>query len=95
VNTSLVFFLIVIIIIAARHKRERRYLEDRLSERDRLYDDRRPALPDNSRLERDVTELRDRIKVLERIVTDANTSEARNSRRISEEIEALRDRENS
>jgi hypothetical protein len=95
VSSSAIFFLIVIIIIAARHKRERRYLEQRLSERDRLHDDRQALLPDNSRLERDVVDLRDRIKVLERIVTDANTSEARSSRRISDEIEALRDRENS
>ena len=47
------------------------------------------GLPDESR--REVEELRERIKVLERIATDANTSEAREVRAISEEIERLRD----
>jgi uncharacterized coiled-coil DUF342 family protein len=91
VSSSLVFFLIVIIVIAARHKRERRYLEDRLTERDRLYDDRRPAVPDTRGLEREVGDLRERIRVLERIVTEANTTDARESRRIAAEIEALRE----
>lgn len=40
----------------------------------------------------EVTELRKRIAVLERIATDANTSEARNSRAIADEIDSLRDR---
>ena len=40
---------------------------------------------------REIVELRERIKVLERIATDANTSEAREVKAISEEIERLRD----
>lgn len=55
---------------------------------------RGPAAPDPA-LEREVTELRERIKVLERIATDANTTSALESRRVSEEIEALRSREHS
>ena len=43
-------------------------------------------------LRHEVQELRERVKVLERITTDANTSNAIESRRVSEEIEALRDR---
>lgn len=39
---------------------------------------------------REVTELRERVKVLERIVTDSNTSDARERARIAAEIEALR-----
>ncbi len=39
---------------------------------------------------REVTELRDRVKVLERIVTDSNSGDAREQARISAEIEALR-----
>ena len=39
---------------------------------------------------REVTELKERVKVLERIVTDSNTGEAREQARISAEIEALR-----
>ncbi len=39
---------------------------------------------------REVTELRERVKVLERIVTDSNGGDAREQARISAEIEALR-----
>ena len=42
--------------------------------------------------QREVEELRERIKVLERIATDSNTSEARKIAAISDEIESLRDR---
>ena len=42
--------------------------------------------------QREVKELRERIKVLERIATDANTSEARKIAAISDEIESLRDK---
>ena len=47
----------------------------------------REALFDAQR-ERD--ELRDRVQVLERIVTDANSSDARKTQRLTEEIENLR-----
>ncbi len=47
-----------------------------------------PGLADESR--REVEELRERIKVLERIATDANTSEARDVKAIADEIESLR-----
>jgi uncharacterized protein YlxW (UPF0749 family) len=40
--------------------------------------------------QREVTELKERIKVLERIVTDSNSGDARERARISAEIEALR-----
>ena len=39
---------------------------------------------------REVTELRERVKVLERIVTDSNSGDAREQARIAAEIEALR-----
>lgn len=42
-------------------------------------------------LEREVEQLRDRIQVLERIATDGNSIDARETRRIAEEIESLRD----
>ncbi|QIG53469.1 hypothetical protein G6N82_04285 [Altererythrobacter sp. BO-6] len=44
-------------------------------------------------LEREVDDLRERIKVLERIATEGNTIEARETRRIAEEIESLRDQQ--
>jgi len=39
---------------------------------------------------RELAELKERVKVLERIATDGNTSEARERARIAAEIEALR-----
>ncbi len=48
--------------------------------------------PKDTELQREVETLRDRIKVLERIATDANTIGARETRAIAAEIEALRDR---
>lgn len=50
------------------------------------------ARPDDSELQREVLELRERIKVLERIATDANSLEQRQTRSIAAEIESLRDR---
>lgn len=40
--------------------------------------------------QREVADLKERVKVLERIVTDANSDEARQQARIAAEIEALR-----
>ena len=42
---------------------------------------------------REVEELRERIKVLERIATDGNSPSAQETKRISAEIEALRDKQ--
>ena len=61
---------------------------------------RRPGAPiaddgEKLALRREVEDLRERMKVLERITTDANTTSALESRRVSDEIEALRDREHS
>jgi uncharacterized protein YlxW (UPF0749 family) len=39
---------------------------------------------------REVTELKERVKVLERIVTESNSGDAREQARIAAEIEALR-----
>ncbi len=41
---------------------------------------------------REIEELRERIKVLERIATEGNTLDATETRRIASEIEKLRDR---
>jgi len=40
--------------------------------------------------ERERDELRERVQVLERIVTDANTPEARETKQLADEIESLR-----
>lgn len=52
------------------------------------------AMPraDDPALEREITELRERLKVLERIATDANSAESRETKAIADEIERLRDR---
>lgn len=42
-------------------------------------------------LKREVEQLRDRIQVLERIATDGNSVDARDTKRIAAEIEALRE----
>lgn len=41
----------------------------------------------------EIEELRERIKVLERIATDGNSLDARETKRISAEIEALREKQ--
>lgn len=43
-------------------------------------------------LQREVVDLRERLKVLERIATDANSTEARETKAIADEIERLRDK---
>ena len=50
-------------------------------------------MPRDDDTRREVEELRERIKVLERIATEGNSLDARETRRISQEIEALRDRQ--
>ncbi len=48
---------------------------------------------DESEARREIEELRERIKVLERIATDGNSLDARETKRIAAEIEALRDKQ--
>ncbi|MBX7500471.1 hypothetical protein [Qipengyuania mesophila] len=43
--------------------------------------------------QREIEDLRERIKVLERIATDGNSLDARETKRIAAEIEALRDKQ--
>ena len=51
-----------------------------------------PPVTDDGQARREIEELRERIKVLERITTDTNMIEARETQRIAKEIEQLRDR---
>ena len=48
---------------------------------------------DKVQTKREVEDLRERIKVLERIATDGNSLDAGETKRISAEIEALRDKQ--
>ena len=54
--------------------------------------DRGPEVRDDV-AQQEIEELRERIKVLERIATDGNSPSAQETKRISAEIEALRDRQ--
>ena len=78
--------VVVIAILAFAAMRIARYNSDR----------RRigPPADDGTKaqLQREVEELRERVRVLERIATDANSTNAIESRQIADEIEALRDR---
>ena len=59
-------------------------------------EDGNPVFPpkrDDGPSQREIEDLRERIKVLERIATDSNTLSATETRRISQEIESLRDRQ--
>lgn len=47
----------------------------------------------DAQTEREIEDLRERIKVLERIATDGNSLDAQETKRISAEIEALRDKQ--
>lgn len=60
----------------------------------RDHDDNPVRIPQEDRASlREIEDLRERIKVLERIATDNNTVSATETRRIAQEIEALRDRQ--
>ena len=50
------------------------------------------ARPNDGELQHEVETLRERIKVLERIATDANNSQGRQTNNLAAEIESLRDR---
>lgn len=77
-----VFLIVLITAIAGviRHRNEHRYLSDKNHHRS----DRERQLED------EVDQLRDRIAVLERIATEGNSVDARETQRIAAEIEALR-----
>lgn len=50
---------------------------------------------DDPEARREIEDLRERIKVLERIATDGNSVDAREAKRIADEIEALRNEQDS
>jgi hypothetical protein len=52
------------------------------------HDDRDPG--ETREMRREIENLRERIRVLERIATDSNSLDARETRRLSAEIDALR-----
>ena len=77
--------LIVLITAVARFMRSRHRGSPRLAKRDQAEIAQSKAR--EAELEKEVTELRERIQVLERIATDGRGAKA-----IAEEIESLRDK---
>lgn len=71
-------------LIKSKHRNQRRF-EERLQDRATL------PVRDDPESRRELEDLRERIKVLERIATDGNSVDARETQRISREIEALRE----
>lgn len=57
------------------------------------YGNESRAIFDDPETRREIEELRERIKVLERIATDGNSLDARKTKSIAAEIEALRDKQ--
>lgn len=83
--------LIVLISAIAGVMRSRSRWADHLSpDHDRTED--MAVSGREQELQREVIDLRERIKVLERIATDANSTETRETRAIADEIERLRDK---
>lgn len=83
--------LIVLITAIAGIMRSRHGGSRRLRRQDREFQQLPSAR--EKELEHEVDDLRERIKVLERIATDGNSIDARETRRIAEEIESLRDQQ--
>jgi len=78
----------IVKIFTSRHDRERGIVRNSDGDPVTL-----PSGRDDSDARREIQELRERIKVLERIATDGNSLSVTETRRISQEIEALRDRQ--
>lgn len=80
--------LIVLITAVASVFRSRHRGSDRL----RIHSESKQGQRE-AELQSEVESLRERIQVLERIATDGNSVDARETRRIAEEIESLRDKQ--
>jgi hypothetical protein len=77
-------------VLRAKYQAQHGIVEDRRGRVQMLAQPQDNAA--TAEMQREVETLRERIKVLERIATDANTTSARETRAVAAEIEALRDR---
>ena len=84
------FATVVLLIVLASFIYGAWYRKTELEER-RLKNERGTAKPE---IQRELEDLRERVKVLERIATDGNTLGHQDTRRIAAEIDALRDTKN-
>ncbi len=83
-----IVLIVLISAIAGVMRSRSRSADHRANNRDRPEDAAVSAR--EQELQRELAELRERIKVLERIATDANSAETRETKAIAEEIERLR-----
>lgn len=94
--TAAVTIVAILAFTAMRIARYRAGFDDHREHREHRRELRQgsPAQPSprEEELAREVEELHQRLTVLERIATDANSSSERRVKAISDEIEALRDR---
>lgn len=84
------FGTVVLLIVLASFIYGAWYRKTELEEK-RLKHERGAVRPE---VQRELEELRERVKVLERIATDGNTLDHQDTRRIAAEIDALRDDKN-
>ncbi len=85
-----IVLIVLISAIAGVMRSSSRTADHRSQNRDRTED--AAVSGREQELQREVIDLRERIKVLERIATDANSAETRETRAIADEIERLRDK---
>ena len=92
-NMWTAIFLIVLIGCIANVLTERYRAMGRVEKRKRAALESAVGESDRAAQTQELQELRDRIKVLERIATDGNSLDASETRRIAREIESLRDQQ--
>ena len=86
-----IFMIVLVIAIAEVFKAK--YRSEKGITRDYMGNEKFAETKDDPAAQRELEDLRERIKVLERIATDGNSLDAKETRRISAEIEALRDKQ--
>ena len=74
-------------VMAAKYRAQAGIVEDRHGNQHMVEKESDPEA------QREIEELRERIKVLERIATDGNSLDAQETKRISAEIDVLRDKQ--
>ncbi|MBX7483761.1 hypothetical protein [Qipengyuania qiaonensis] len=94
---AVVFIVLIVAIgkvMTAKYRSQGGIISDRRGNKHWIGPGSSSANPQpDSDTKREVEDLRERIKVLERIATDGNSLDARETKRISAEIEALREKQ--
>ena len=85
-----VVFIVLIVaaakVMSARYRAQAGIIEDNLGNQQMVG-------KQDPEAQREIEDLRERIKVLERIATDGNSLDVKETKRISAEIDALRDKQ--